>query len=188
MLVLLDKYLVEPSKSGGQPDGFTQFHLVLAAFGSIAVVLLIAHHEIDDDTTMPLRDHPSFDGRLAGILEAIEAALTARDSPLDQDSAYRTMRVITELRAPLETVIFGALPSARSPSRAHEANRCVRPGLSCAPVCGRDSHRAGDRTSSNCVACRSAAICHAADRSQKGIGVCAKPDSGMCGCRSAAEM
>jgi len=108
MQLLVKKYISEPTMQSGKPDPFALLHLALGAFGAMAAVLLIAHHEVEDETTMPMIDHPGFDVRIAGIGEGIEAHLTSSDSNLDPGQAITIMRVIAELRAPIETVVLGA--------------------------------------------------------------------------------
>lgn len=102
--ILLEKYV----DSLSEPDPFAMAHILLSVFGIIAAVMLIAHHVPDTTQAMNLHNHPSFEIRLAGVWKGLEIVLNDPDMRRNPVGVLRIMRVLTELRAMMETVSLGA--------------------------------------------------------------------------------
>jgi hypothetical protein len=104
MQMLLRKYVEEPV----EPDPYAVTHLVLAAFGMIAAILHIAHHQPDTPEVMSKIDHPSFNIRIIGIWEGAKEVLQDPNGPVGLDNASIILLAIGRLCRAMETLILGA--------------------------------------------------------------------------------
>jgi hypothetical protein len=104
MQIILRKYVKTPK----QQDPYALAHTVLSAFGGMAAILQIAHHEPDPPEEMGKIDHPSFEIRLVGFWEGSELVLTDLAGSLELQSGYQILHAITLLRRAMEFVVLGA--------------------------------------------------------------------------------